>query len=247
MPDVLGGETHEEKLRRQQAGRGNARSLERRKRTRINDAPVAGEFYYDDKGNVYGVKSYGGVELITDPWATQYKARSVKDQASQDLADHDAQSMKYRDELLSLFGNSAELGAARQQRGIASSLNSFLAQRGLSDSPLAASLAESTQGRLASQVSQQEADFSSQLSMMMNQNRDEFIRGQWDFMRRIDIMGYQAQLEQNLAQFQADLAKDLQNRGMFLGMLSEVGSWIYDMSPFGAATNAVREPVARAY
>lgn len=238
MPDLLGNETHAEELRREEAGRKQARGLERRRRTRITDAPVSGEFYYDQSGNVYGVKSYGGVELINDPWTNQYRARAQKDQMGSDLAQYDAEAMKYREDLLNLFGQRTELGAARQQRGVQSSLNQFLAQRGLYNSPeLSASLAESTQGRLAGQVAQQQADFSSQLLQLMQQERDAFVRGSWDFARRIEAMGYANQLEMQLSQFQADLAKDLQNRNMFLGFLGEVGSWIYDLTPFGAASN----------
>lgn len=202
------------------------------------------DILYDDETGQW-VEASAGPEGLAPTASTGLKDYAKNRQLLANLALYDKQAQKYREDLTRLFGQQTELNVARQQAGVQSNLAQFLQRRGIAgESGLAASLTASTQGRLASEASQTQANFSTRLLSAMQQQRDAFINGEFDFFRRIDLMGYEAQLQKDLMRFQAKLNSDLSARDLFLGTVGTLGALFG--GPVGAAVGLAGSAAATA-
>jgi len=208
--------------------------------TRIPGASSSGgsNYYYDDSGAVYGVDARGNKVLVKDPWTEKWSDKARKDVFQRNLAIYDTESQKYRDQVMRAFQGSAELNAARQQRGVQAGVNQYLARRGIAgESGLGASLAASTQGQLASQVSQATSDFNSTLLSAMRAERNAFINGEFDFWHRLQVMDYGAQLQKDIISFQNKLAQDNAFRDAFFSVMGLGGQVIGALSGGGGGSS----------
>ena len=184
-----------------------------------------GTYYYDETGAVYRSKS-SGPELVTDPWTKRYTKQVRDDKFQKDLARYDAEAQKYRQELLGAFGIQSQTAQGLAQRGTQATVSQFLQRRGIDSTRggLGASLQNSTQAQLQGQTMQAQQNFSTTLYGLMQQQRDAFINKEFDFFRRIDLMGYEAELQKDIMRFQQQLQSDLSFRDAFMGILGTAGT-----------------------
>jgi len=179
---------------------------------------------YDNSSNAFKSKRASGKSQSDNELRASRDARFDKD-----LARYDAEAQKYTQQLQNAFRTQSETSQGLAQRGTQATVNQFLQRRGIDSTRggLGASLASSTQAQLQGQTMQAQQTFSSTLYGLMQQQRNAFINGEFDFFRRIDMMGYEAELQKDILRFQARLQSDLNSRNMFgdiLGLIGAVGA-----------------------
>lgn len=136
---------------------------------------------------------------------------------NRDLSLYDEEAQKYRDELLRSFREATGVGVGLASRGVMATTEQALARRGIDTTRggLGASLQTSAQTALQSAGLQQNLSFTARLAEVMQQQRESFVRGEFDFFRRIELMGYEAELQKELLRFQQSLQSDLGFRDVF--------------------------------
>jgi hypothetical protein len=179
--------------------------------------PADGDYQPGDEG--YGkYKGYYNASRANEP---ALKDRSKQDRFNKDLARYDIESRRYRDELLKAFGLQTQTSVGLAQRGTQATVNQFLARRGVDATRggLGASLQQSAQQQLQGQALGAQQAFSTQLLGLAQQQREAFVRGEFDFFRRIDLMGYEAELQKDILRFQQKIQNDLSFRDILMGVL----------------------------
>lgn len=242
---LLGNESHRDRLRREDEGRKAARKLESGTRTRITDAPVGGEFYYDENGNVWGVKSYGGVERITDPWTSKYKDIAAQNTEAGRLSRYDEAARRFSDTAIRDFQTTSELAGARQAGAVNATAGLAGMRRGLGDEYTAA-LSTEAAGRLRSEVLDSNLNFQQRIGLYLEQARLNQQDKSIDFFRNLDLMERRQEMAQDMMRFQAQLQSDLNSQSLFGDMLGNLFT-VLGLAAFGppgavagsAAGNAV--------
>jgi len=97
---------------------------------------------------------------------------------------------------------------------------------------LAASLQNETIGRIQGQVAAANMGFSAQLSSLMQQQHDAFVNKEFDFFHRMDIMGYEAELQKDIMRYQAQLQADSAFNQLFQGIMGIGGSALMAWAPW---------------
>ncbi|MDH4038384.1 MAG: hypothetical protein OEV86_12980 [Candidatus Krumholzibacteria bacterium] len=197
-------------------------AVERRRGTRNGQAY---DIWYDTDTNTWVEYGAGPDEL--DPNASIGLKSTARDtRFNRDLARYDAEAQKYRQALLGAFGIQSQTAQGLAQRGTQATVSQFLQRRGIDSTRggLGASLQNSTQAQLQGQTMQAQQNFSTTLYGLMQQQRDAFINKEFDFFRRIDLMGYEAELQKDIMRFQQQLQSDLSFRDAFMGILGTAGT-----------------------
>lgn len=201
-----------------------------------------GSGYYQDlrTGQVKRRAPYGYRD-VDNATEDLYETRFARqNEFNRNLERYDQEARKYSDEAMRTFGQAAELGASRQLGGVMSNVNQYIQRAGIGGSGIAAALQNQTQGALAAETQQAQQAFNARLLTAMHAERDSFLKGEFDFIKRLQTMDYGFELQKKIMQFQADLQNDLTFRDAFMGVLGlggqVVGSFI---NPFGAAAGAL--------
>jgi hypothetical protein len=212
-----------------------------------------GEGLYQDPktGKVYRkkVRSTGiGQFETTDEYEATNSARAgqierqfrYNNQFNRDMARYDAESMKYRDQLLAMFGQNVDVATGLAQRGTQAGVNQFLARRGIDArrGGLGASLMATAQGQLQGQGAQAKTNFSAQLAQAQAQWRDDFTKREFAYFQHLEQMQIQADIQRDLMRFQAELQKDQAKWAAFGDVLKLGGAALLTIGTGGAAAPA---------
>jgi hypothetical protein len=146
------------------------------------------------------------------------------------LAEFAAQQQQFAGRLTADQKTSSEYAGAQQVGGVAAQTNLEGMRRGLGDEYTAA-LGADAQTKLRSQVLGSQLSFQERLGQLMYAEQMGFVRGEFDFMNRLQAMNYQNELAKDLARFQANLANDIGMRDILGGIFDlggiAVGSWAF--------------------
>jgi len=129
-----------------------------------------------------------------------------------------------RKELLGGFRQYSESAAARglgdvlRQQRISDVSRGLEQTGGIAGRGTAAAVASL---RGLSQQGQQQ--FSSQLMQLQAQNRDLFVRGQFEFMNAMDKMAHEQAFERAMVELQAKLQQDAESRNVFYSLAGGIG------------------------
>jgi hypothetical protein len=175
----------------------------------------------------------------TEAEKAAYLEMRRKQEFRKKLRAYDEEALKWRDQRLSDFSSRADYEAARQVGGISAVTGLEAQRRGLGDT-FAAALDAQGQAQLRSEVVSSNLDFASKLGQLQYADRMGFVRGEFDFMNRLQAMNYANELSKDLARFQSNLASNISMRDI-LGSIMDIGGTAVGIhlagSVWGAAGN----------
>ena len=183
----------------------------------------------------YGMRALklaGRASIFSDARARTQEEKD-RERRQRELAEWDVEQNKFTEALRRGFRTSTEFTAARQKRGIEQDVGRHFARRGLGESGFEGQGAATAFGNLAGQAQGAQNQFENALNMSLQQDRSGFIRGQFDFFHRLDAMRLGNELNMQMAEFQANLQRDLQRAGMFDRMLNLGGQVLANFIPGG--------------
>jgi hypothetical protein len=189
--------------------------------TRIEGTEGDGAYYYDQSGNVFVAKAYGGLERVTDPWTKRYRDIANKKRADREVADYDKEVSGFVDRSTQGFRTVSELEGARQAGAVQAVAGLQGQRRGLGDEYTAA-LSNEAATRLRSQVLDANLTFDQRLRLYAEGERLGFLKGTVNFYRNIYADDLRLERQKELARFNAKLQADYQSQGLFGDMLGNL-------------------------
>jgi len=129
-----------------------------------------------------------------------------------------------RGELTGAFREYAETGAARALGGVLRQQRLSSQRAGLGRGGLAGRGIATARADVLGQSLQAQQQFSTQLMTLQAQNRDLFVRGQFDFMNSMDMAFQKQQFTKDLLYMQARLQQDAEARQAYYSLAGGIGS-----------------------
>jgi len=150
--------------------------------------------------------------------------KSEEERKAKELAELQELQAGQLAELTRGFRTSAELAAARQIEQLEGGVGAFTQRAGIGGSELAASLAARERGRLASQTLGATTDFGQRLRQAQAANETAFLQGKFRLFDAFAQAEFQAQLDRELAAFQAQIAQDQASWTQWLKTVDQITS-----------------------
>jgi hypothetical protein len=169
--------------------------------------------------------------------ALQLGQQQRQEQLKQNVSLYDQLAGQQREKLLSGFRTEAETSVARSLDAAKRAASLSAARRGLGQAGISGGRAAAvTEAGLRGQGQQAISDFASQLGTLQAQQRDAFLRGEFDFMNEMAREQTRQAFDLQLISLREKLQRDRESRNAFWGLAGSIGNFI-GLGPLGGALN----------
>lgn len=139
-----------------------------------------------------------------------------------------------REKLLAGFRTGTETGVARQLEATTRAAQLRAQRAGLGRGGMGGRGMAVAEAGLRGQGQAQMQEFSTKLAMLQSQQREAFIRGEFDFMHNMERMVAEQDFEESMIRLRAQLQRDQESRNAMYGLAGSIGGFLAG-GPIGTA------------